>query len=186
MPDKPGWLPDIICIDMYEGNWVKYLKEIYRIFKRDLIEIPPSYEDKKVCILVDPKIDGKEFGFWHIISEGKVEGNRTPDLRRCERINWPKPIIINYNDPGILIWELSSKRKGHRDKRVCIWLEKFNYIIVLGRRNKYFLLITTYLTDRKHTRKKLRKQYNLYLKNIHKKADVAPEDDTSTPSTHGR
>lgn len=166
MPDKPDWLPDIICIDIYKGNWEKYLKEIYRIFRRDLIENPPNYESRKVCILANPKIDGKECGFWHIISEGKVEENRTPDLRRCERINWPKPIIINCKDPSILIWEINSKRKGHKDKRVCVWLEKFNYIIVLGKRNKYFLLLTAYPTDRKHTQRKLRKQFNLYFKKI--------------------
>ncbi len=186
MAIKPEWLPEIISISDYGGDWNKYLKVIYRIFKRDFFKSQPKFEKKNVCVLVKPITDGKECGFWHLISEGKIEENRTPDLRRCERINWPKPIIINCNKPEVLIWEVTSKRKGHKDKRVCIWLEKFNYITILGQRNKYFLLLTTYLTDRNHTRRKLKKQYNKYLKKMHKKADVAPEDDTSTPSTHGR
>lgn len=36
--------------------------------------------------------DGKEATFWHMIQEGRIEEDRTPDIRRCERIRWPKPI----------------------------------------------------------------------------------------------
>jgi hypothetical protein len=28
-----------------------------------------------------------------MIQEGRTEDERTPDLRRCERIRWPRPII---------------------------------------------------------------------------------------------
>ena len=97
MVKKPKWLPEIIKLSDYSGDWNKYLIVIYRIFKRDFFKSPPKFEKKKVCVLVKPITDGKECGFWHLISEGKVEENRTTDLRRCERINWPKPIIINCN-----------------------------------------------------------------------------------------
>lgn len=158
MLDKPAWLPNIICIDNYGGDWEKYLKVIYKIFKKDFIRNPPIYESKKIYTIIKPKIDGKELGFWHLISEGKVEENRTPDLRRCERINWPKPIIKNCNCFEILIW----KAKRHSDKRLYFWFEKFEYLIILSIRKNFYLLITSYLTDKNHTKRKLRKEYEAY------------------------
>ena len=32
--------------------------------------------------------DGERFSFWHLMSEGKEEQKRAPDLERCARIPW--------------------------------------------------------------------------------------------------
>jgi len=163
MSDRPGWLPDIVSIDTYGGDWNKYLGVIYKIFKNDFIKTQPVYERKKVYAITRPIIEGKEWGFWHIISEGNVEDDRTPDFRRCERINWLKPIIKNSSFPEILIWIAKRKRRGgHSNRRVHIWLKDFNYIIVLSVRKNHYLLITAFFTDRDHTRRKLLRECESY------------------------
>ena len=46
-----------------------------------------------------------------LVQEGKVEDDRTPDLRRCERIRWPRPIIEHESEDSILVWE--NERRGN-------------------------------------------------------------------------
>ncbi|MNH30689.1 hypothetical protein D3C79_909980 [compost metagenome] len=45
---------------------------------------------KRLGLKRHPVIQGKEATFWHMISEGNDEAERLPDLRRCERIRWPR------------------------------------------------------------------------------------------------
>jgi hypothetical protein len=111
-----------------------------------------------------PVIQGKEATFWHLISEGKGEEERLPDLRRCERIRWPKPIIEHSDEATIKVW--GNERKG--EKRVCLWLEQEEYLVVLAERRGYILLWTAYLVKEKHRKVKLQKEYETY-----KKADAA-------------
>ena len=124
-----------------------------------------------------PVIQGKEATFWHLISEGGNEADRLPDLRRCERIRWPRPIIENAAEPVIKIWE--NERKGER--RICLWFDNEDYLVILARRSDYVLLWTAYLVTLPHQKRKLQQEYEAY-----KKAGAAPEDDAVTPSTHGR
>lgn len=111
-----------------------------------------------------PEVDGKEATFWHLISEGVKEGDRLPDLRRCERIRWPRPIIEHWYEEEIRLWE--NRRRG--EVRICIWLVKENYLVVLAKRKNYVLLWTAYFVEKSHRRRKLQKEYEAY-----KKADAA-------------
>lgn len=79
-----------------------------------------------------------------------------PYLRRCERIRWPKPIIENYADiDNIKLWE--NERKG--EKRICLWVEREEYLVVLAERKGFYLLWTAYLVTEDHRKRKLEKEY---------------------------
>ena len=78
-----------------------------------------------------------------------------PDLRRCERIRWPRPIIDHGAEPVIRVWE--NERKGER--RICLWLENADYLVVLARRRGYVLLWTAYPVTQPHRRRKLLREY---------------------------
>jgi hypothetical protein len=93
-------------------------------------------------------------------SEGMDENNRIPELRRCERIRWPKPVIEHSEDPKIKYW-VSVKRN---EDRIHIWLEDEDYIVVLADRTGFLLPWTAYLVNREHSRRKLIKEYEAYLK----------------------
>jgi hypothetical protein len=108
-----------------------------------------------------PLTCGKEATFWHMTSTGKVEADRIPDLRRCERIRWPKPLIENSQDPAVKYW---VSMKGHED-RIHIWLENEDYVVILADRGEYLLPWTAFLVTWEHTRRRLRKEYENYWGN---------------------
>jgi hypothetical protein len=157
----PAWVPELMCMEDYAGDWNGYCSALYENFRNDFVINITYYLKQKICIKKHPLINGQEATFWHIISEGKVEESRTPDLRRCERIKWPKPFIENCNSCSEMkIWEY--KRNG--DHRITIWFEALEYAVVLSKRKGYLLLWTAFLTTESRKIEYLRKQYDAYKK----------------------
>jgi hypothetical protein len=160
MNDSPDWLPPLTLFTEYNGDWEAYLNAIYAYFKKDFIDNKPMFQGRRLGLKRHPLTKGKEATFWHMISEGLVEEKRIPDLRRCERIRWPKPVIEHSEDSGIKYW-VSVKRN---ENRIHIWLEAEDYIVVLADRKGYLLPWTAFLVTKNHTRAKLRKEYEAYWK----------------------
>jgi len=152
MSDAPEWLPEALRYSDFNGDWDKFLAAVYGIFERDFKKSRPRYEGRPVTY--DSSLeDGKEAAFWHII-----QGGREPDLRRCERIPWPRPMIEHPADAALSIWK--NERKNQT--RVLIWLEELDYIVVLTERPRVMVLVTAYCTDIKSQREKLRKERDEY------------------------
>jgi hypothetical protein len=160
MNKEISWLPGLVYFEGYNGNWEKYLEAIYNFFSKDFVEDVPVYQGRKLALKRHPMYDGKEATFWHIISEGKAENDRTPDLKRCERIRWPRPVIENCNDKEIKIWENSRDHEA----RVCILLDSANYLVVIARRREYDLFWAAYPITWPHHKRKLIKEYEAYIK----------------------
>ena len=161
MSGSPAWLPPLVLFNDYGGNWDAYLDAIYEWFKQDFIDSKPVFQGRQLGLKRHPITRGKEATFWHMTSEGMDEENRTPDLRRCERIRWPKPVIEHTDDPTVKYW-VSVKRN---ENRIHIWLEDLDYVVVLADRRGFLLPWTAFLVTRDHTRTKLRKEYENYWKN---------------------
>lgn len=161
----PHWLPDLLRLADFDGNWERYETALYAGFKQDFIDSAPLFEGKRLALKRHPLSQGKEATFWHIISEGNEEAERLPDLRRCERIRWPRPIIEHCGEPVVKVWE--NERKGER--RVCLWLEQQEYLVILARRQGYVIFWTAYPVPQPHQQRKLQKEYEAY-----KKAKAAP------------
>jgi hypothetical protein len=161
MANKPSWIPALVLFDDYGGDWNKYLDAVYQFFKQDFVNNQPKFQGKRLGLKRYPIIQGKEATFWHLISEGKYEPDRLPDLRRCERIRWPRPIIESGEQAPLLkVWE--NTRDG--EKRICLWLSFDNedYLVVLAKREGYLLLWTSYPVIQAHTKRKLQKEYDAY------------------------
>lgn len=155
MSVKPAWLPDLILFEEYGGNWQKYLAALYESFKMDFVDNKPKFQGRRLALKRHPLNDGKEATFWHMISEGNNEEERTPDFRRCERIRWPKPIVEHDGDTSIKWWR---NRRG-RESRICLWLEDEEYLVVLADRGKYILPWTAYMVTWPHQKRKLQREY---------------------------
>lgn len=69
-------------------------------------------------------------------------------------------MIDNINHPYLKVWE--NERKGK--KRMLIYHEDEDYLVVLDVRDSYSLLWTAYPIERNHTREKLMKEYEAYEK----------------------
>jgi len=151
----PDWLPALICLADFGGDWARYQTALYEAFCRDFMQAPITFQGLPVNLKRHPIIEGKEYTFWHLISEGAFEAERVPDLRRCERICWPRPIIEHANDPAVRAWE--NERKGER--RACLWLSEEDYLVILALRPGYVLPWTAYLVREEHRKRKLLKEY---------------------------
>lgn len=113
------------------------------------------FRGEKLALKRDRLIEGKEATFWHIISEGRQEAERLPDLRRCERVRWPRPVVDHADAPELKVW----CNHRHGEERVCLWFEAQDYLVVLARRKRYLLLWTAYPVTQEHTRGKLRREW---------------------------
>lgn len=151
MVNNCHWLPELI--EFNGSNWEEYQNKIYQIFLNDFIHTFPIYEGKKVQIRRHPTYNGKEESFFHITG-GHEDKNvdRVPDLRRCERIKWPRKFIDNYlctcpsHCNNFKIWK--NNYKGNY--RVNFLNEKEKYLVVIEVRKKYCLLITAFYLNWPH------------------------------------
>lgn len=154
------WLPPLVLLRDHGGEWERYLEAVYAWFKQDFINSKPVFQGRRLGLKRHPLTDGKEATFWHMTSEGQDEENRLPDLRRCERIRWPKQVIEHDTDPAIKIWR---NQRGH-EERVCLWLVPENYLVILADRGEYILPWTAYLVEQSHQQRKLQKEFEEYWK----------------------
>ncbi|MCK6600345.1 MAG: hypothetical protein L6Q77_00835 [Bacteroidetes bacterium] len=152
--------PDLIFLTDYNGNIQEYFNAVYQIFESHFIKSNPHFKGIRVNTQKFPLEDGIHRTFYHITHEGNDEKNRLPDLRRMERIRYPRFIIESFNHPDFLVWK--NKRKN--ETRVLIFNQKENYLVVLGERKGYNLLVTAYLVDHEHTQKKLLAEYKTSIK----------------------
>jgi len=129
MGKLPDWLPGLLLLDNYNGSWQRYEDEVYSRFYTDFIESRPTFRGLPVYVKRFLE-KGKERGFWHCIQEGPIERDRTPDLRRCERVAWVRSIIEHANEPMIKKW--SKKVRGKT--RYLLWFENADYLVVLEKR----------------------------------------------------
>ncbi len=186
VPTEPtGWLPPLLLLQEHGGDWPSYLAAVYNAFTQDFIADKPNFPGKRVGLKRYPLREDKEATFWHFVSEGSTEEERLPDLRRCERIAWPRPIIDELHalvrgNARVCCW--TQKRRGA--KRIVIALADFSYLVVLDDRGDFVLPWTAYLVEHHHQRDKLRREWN--AAQSRQKAGAAPwEDGPVTPATPG-
>ena len=132
-------LPELI---EFQGNWEQYIEDLYTIYENEIVFSGITFKGLPVKCQYRPPALGKGFGFWHIISNGPVEDDRLPDLRRCERIRWIPWLIRNVeHDDRISWWQ---NRRGS-NTHVVIWVEIEDFAVILAKRSGYYLLKTAYV-----------------------------------------
>lgn len=159
MNKRPLWLPDIISCD---GVWEDTLKRLYRIFEIDIknrrlyLNGRPLAWDRRILAG-----ETYEEGFWHLISvKDEDSGDRLPDFRRAERLNWCAPTIDNFNSPELKFWHY--KGKGGRIE-TYLWIENHDYVVIFHRKDKawgrLYVLVTAYYVDGPSRRRNLQRKY---------------------------
>lgn len=183
------WLPPINPIHSIDKEtYSAYEAALYEKYRKDFWESSPDFKGKVVKVRRMPIIDGYEESFVHFTCKSYENiQEREPDLRRCERLHWIRPVIENYlcknscreDCDGIKFWEEPFNNK----MRIHLLFEAERYIVILEKRENYYLLITAYYLEYDHSLKKQLKHYSMY-----KKTGNAPCNEASpeTPSTTGR
>lgn len=160
----PQGLPPLVLLEESQGDWPRYLALLYGFFRRDFVDSHPSWPGKRVGLKRYPEYEGKSATFWHFISEGSDEAERIPDLRRCERIRWPRAIMDRFAlqrpaPEAELVWWKSWRG---RDESFVLALADFSYVVVVADRGEFVLPWTAYYVPQQHRQNKLRKEYGAY------------------------
>ena len=66
MSDPPDWLPPLVLLQEYNGDWNQYIEAVYDYFKVDFIDSKPQFHGITIRLKRYPLLDGKEATFWHI------------------------------------------------------------------------------------------------------------------------
>ncbi|MBT3210197.1 MAG: hypothetical protein HN704_00820 [Bacteroidetes bacterium] len=153
-------LPEIITLEEFEGNFPSFYEAVYDIFKSDFVNTKPIYKGKQLRLKAHPYIEGKEYTFYHFTHEGNIECDRKPNLRRMERIAFPRPMIDNSEHSELKVW----RNKRRNKERILILHEEEKYIVVLEDRKNYILPWTAYYIEHNNKIRRLIKEYELYIK----------------------
>jgi hypothetical protein len=152
-------MPEMIMLEEHGGDWNAYLAALYAQFRRDWLGVRLQFRGKRIAIKRHPiEDDGMEATFWHLITTGEEEQDRTPVIRRCERIGWPRAIADHDGDQSIRWW---VETRGRR-QRIHLWCVPADYLFVLCEREDYVLPWTAFPIEYKHQRVKLEKRWNQF------------------------
>ena len=151
-------LPKIIELNEFGGDFQSYYEAVYKIFKNDFVDTKPIFRGKRLALKAHSYIEGKEYTFYHFTHDGKIEHDRKPNMRRMERIGFPKPIINNSTHIDLKIWRNKRKNKD----RILILHEQERYLVVLEDRKDYILPWTAYYIEYNNRIRKLIKEYEAY------------------------
>lgn len=150
--------PDLVPLTAFGGDWPAYETELHRIFIAEIARGGIEFEGFRVNCRRLPETAGKWASFWHLVQEGRVEDDRLPDLRRCERIRWVRWVIENAAAHAeIDIWQ---NTRG-TEVNALLWFRE-EYLVVLGQRQGYWLLRTAYCTDKSGRIAQLRKERDAF------------------------
>ena len=139
---------------VFHGDWHRYEHELYRVFIEDIAQAGLQFHGQAVSCRRQPVTAGRWAAFWHLVQEGRSEEERTPDLRRCERLRWIRWIIENAGiHPEIDEWQ--NRRK--REINTLLWYRE-EYLVVLSQRRDYWLLKTAYCTEQPRRIVQLRRE----------------------------
>lgn len=151
--------PPELCV--YSGDWDLYQEVLYEIFKRTLLTDNLFFQGLPVRIKRHPEYKERHFAFWHLISEGEKEDERTPDFRRCERLAWVRFVVEKSENHAGIFWWLNKRGS---ETHAVIWFEKENYAVILAKRQGYFLLKTAYLLEKRRALKFAEERTQFYKK----------------------
>jgi len=163
------WLPPIIDMESFEDYKV-FIDFAYSVFKEHYLNGNTiKFKGTRISYKRYPEKNGYHSTFWHLTTfdyyNNQKEEERLPDMQRCERIRWPKAIILNHScdDPNcdcnkIKVWEMVEKG----DRRIKILYQDQGYLVVLSKRSDYILLWTAFQIDKSHRLDKYIKQYERF------------------------
>ena len=146
--------PDLVPFQGVGGDWKAYEAALYRIFQEEIVDGGLHLRGLPVRCRRLPETGGRWAAFRHLVQEGPVEEDRTPDLRRCERIRWVRWVIENA-ETHLEIDEWQNTRHGKTN--TLLWYRE-DYLVVLAQRRGYWLLKTAYCTERRRRIEQLRRE----------------------------
>lgn len=143
-------LPSLVQVSDYNAS--EYIDKIYEIFVNEVVNGNLSFLGLPISCPWHPPYDSKHFSFWHLISESsdsnRVEQDRVPDMRRCERIKWIAYVINNASNKQLVwCWEKDIKTSRGKSKHIHLYFHEERYMVILRRKNVRFEIVTTFTVE---------------------------------------
>jgi hypothetical protein len=171
------WLPEMASVDPWTETTYEML---YQIFCKDIRDSYLKYGNFDVWIFQEME-DGKEKIFWHLTSRDNKhekiprrkkkflqanleysEYERFPDLRRCERLPWIKPLIEHPIKPKVLAWDYEE---GDNTIKTYIWIRDCDFVVIMKKfPNGKRRLITSFYVDSQYKRDDFERKYSHRIK----------------------
>ena len=142
--------PDLLPFNDFGGDWEAYEAALFGIFLAEIAQAGLRFRGLNVGCRRHPEALGRWSSFWHLVQEGRVEEDREPDLRRCERLRWIRWVIENATaHPEIDEWQNTRKT----EVSTLLWYREEYLVVLSQRRNQargesYWLLKTAYCTEK--------------------------------------
>jgi len=155
---------DVVNLDNKNNDEI--IELLYEIFRNDFI-LNRTYLAQRVYI--DPMSDdieasiNKEKIFWHVISR-KYRGTRIVDKPRACRINWIKPMILNYNHVKIKFF---YHYEDNNKIRLYLWAYDNDFAVILqkiGITNSSYV-VTSFYIDNQNKRDAFERKFINYQNN---------------------
>lgn len=164
-------LPELILLEDFNGDYTSFIDAVYEVFENDFIKHKTKFRGETLRMKWHPIFQERAYTFYHMTHKGQDEQDREPDLRRCERMPWARPVIEKCDSWELKIWP--QKRKGAN--RLCIWLEledEPDYFVIIDVRKDYKLLWTAFVAEYEHEKRKKQKEYEAWLKTLKSPGDA--------------
>lgn len=163
---NPHWLPGFVFRDAGE-DWKHYEERLFRIFRQEFLDANGTnykchFHNQEVRLKKLPYDGHYPEAFTHLTTSEQDDNSkeRLPDISRSERIKWPRPVIEEHEDCAICHYsECEKPWVWSYDHKTKIFLPSDDYLVILGQRNGYWMLITAYHMNRQHSIDKIRKEY---------------------------
>jgi len=156
MCEEFQFLPQMLSLN---GEWHEVLARLYAVFCDDFKNGYPHHRQIRVIYNGIIKADGqgKEQGFWHVISDETRTG--VIHYPKARRLPWAKPLMECEERPEVKVWEYDE---GTRDKgiRTYIWLEPGDYCVILQRKKACYFWVTAFHVDSEWKKSDLNRKYD--------------------------
>ncbi len=155
-PADPVWaLPPLLPFP--GSDWPSYEERLYEVFRADFLVSPLEWRGLRVTVQREPLLNGKEDGFWHVVTETgptKRRDDRIPNLDRCARIRWIKAVITA---PASAVCTFGQSRNGHQHYGIAV--PDFSFVVFLRQWPRTVQLMTAYYVGHEGKRADYRRQW---------------------------
>ncbi len=161
MCNHPEWLPGLVELTDAGGDYYRYIELLYKYYCDDFVNSTPEFKGKPVRTNTDLSRDGKEESFWHIL-EGQFQDQMADDLGRHKRIRWIRPIIETAKANRLNCWRIAECKKARERVKIKLALNDFSYLVILGLKQNYYVLITAFPIERQRIKDEVSKEWEAH------------------------
>ena len=105
--------PPLMPPGNYGGDWPTCEDALHGVFERDIIQHDLQFRGVPIRARPVPEHERKWACFRHLISEGRVEDDRIPDMRRCERL----PLVLWIIENADAVANIDIREQARRRER---------------------------------------------------------------------